>query len=271
MRKARFSPPLPGGSMLKRVQVNLPFAMLVENLKTVLSAGLQPEVYFSGFALDRLSATEVEKTSAALREMNVPVTFHAPFMDLNPGAVDERVRKVTAFRFEQVLKLVPHFRPRSVVFHPGYDRWRYDDDLDLWRENSLLTWRPLVKKAEALRVKMALENVFEENPEPLRSLLEKVDSPFLGYCMDAGHGNLFSKVPLTEWVEVLGPRLMEVHLHDNQGKADDHLPLGRGSIDFSALFSRMEKNKIRPIFTIEPHEIDLLQPSLEALEKYLPE
>ena len=269
MRKVRFAPPLPGGHMLKRVQVNLPFAMLVEHLEAVLSVGLQPEVYFSGFALDRLSPAEVEKTSAALRGGNVPVTFHAPFMDLNPGAVDERVREVTAFRFEQVLKLVPHFQPRSIVFHPGYDRWRYDDDLDLWRENSLLTWKPLVRKAEALGVKMALENVFEENPEPLRSLLEKVDSPFLGYCMDPGHGNLFSQVPLTRWVEVLGSRLMEVHLHDNHGKADEHLPLGGGSIDFPALFSRMEENEIRPIFTIEPHEIELLQPSLKALEKYL--
>jgi sugar phosphate isomerase/epimerase len=269
VRKAGPSFPLPGGTLLKRVQVNLPFPMLVENLGAVLSVALQPEIYFSGFTLDRLSSGEVERTSNALREKSVPVTFHAPFMDLNPGAVDERVREITAFRFDQVLKLVPHFQPRSIVFHPGYDRWRYDDDVDLWRENSLLTWRPLVKRAEAMGVRMALENVFEENPEPLRKVLEEIDSPFLGYCMDAGHGNLFSEVPLLTWVEVLGSRLLEIHLHDNLGKADDHLPLGRGSIDFPALFSLLGEKKIQPIYTIEPHEIGLLQPSLEALEKYL--
>ena len=92
MRKARLSSPLPGGPLLKRVQVNLPFPMLVENLDAVLEAGLQPEIYFNGFTLDRLSPAEVERTSESLCGKRVPLTFHAPFMDLNPGAVDERVR-----------------------------------------------------------------------------------------------------------------------------------------------------------------------------------
>jgi sugar phosphate isomerase/epimerase len=244
--------------------------MLVENLEAVLAMGLQPEIYFSGFSLDRLSEAEVERTSKALREKNTPITFHAPFMDLNPGAVDEKIREVTVLRFRQVLKLVSYFHPRNIVLHPGYDRWRYDDDVDLWLKNSLLTWKPLVEEAEALAVKMALENVFDESPEPLRRLLDEVNSPFLGYCLDAGHENLFSEVPLEDWVGVLGPRLLEIHLHDNHGDADEHLPLGQGSIDFPGLFSFLEEKKVLPIYTIEPHEIALLQPSLRALGKYLP-
>ncbi len=116
---------------------------------------------------------------------------------------------------------------------------------------------------------MALENVFEEKPQVLKRLLEKINSPHLGYCLDAGHGNLFSREPLADWVEVLGSRLVEIHLHDNRGEADDHLPLGQGSIDFASLFSLLQKKKLQPIYTIEPHEIAHLQPSLEALEKYL--
>jgi sugar phosphate isomerase/epimerase len=243
--------------------------MLKEQLEAVLSSGLQPEVYFSGYVLDRLSSGDTEGISRALREREVPVTFHAPFMDLNPGAVDERIREITALRFGQVLDLVPLFRPRAIVLHPGYDRWRYDDDVDLWLENSLRTWEPLVKRAESLSVRMALENVFEEKPAILERLLDKIDSPYLGYCLDAGHGNLFSRVPLEEWVEVLGSRLMEIHLHDNRGEADDHLPLGQGSIDFPSLFALLGKKKIQPIYTIEPHEIAHLQPSLEALKKHL--
>jgi len=270
VREVHFASPFPEQSLLRRVQVNLPFSLLVEQLDAVLASGLQPEVYFSGFVLDRLSPKDKERASGALRQKKVPVTFHAPFMDLNPGAVDEKVREVTAFRFGQVLDLVPLFHPRAIVLHPGYDRWRYDDDVDLWLENSLLTWKPLVARSESLSVRMALENVFEEKPEVLKRLLDEIDSPFLGYCLDAGHGNLFSQVPLEEWIEVLGPRLMEIHLHDNHGEADEHLPLGQGNINFSSLFSLLEKKKVQPIHTIEPHEIAHLQPSLEALEKYLP-
>ncbi len=245
--------------------------MLVENLESVLAIGLQPEVYFNGFTLDHLSWKEVEKVSQALGEKNTPTTFHAPFMDLNPGAADERIREITVLRFQQVLKLASTFHPQNIVLHPGYDRWRYDDDVDLWLKNSLLTWKPLLEEAEALRLTMALENVFDENPEPLRRLLEEINSPVLGYCLDAGHANLFSRVPLEDWVGTLGTRLLEIHLHDNHGEADEHLPLGQGNIDFPGLFSCLEKKKIRPIYTLEPHEIAHLQPSLEAIHKYLPE
>ena len=255
--------------ILQKIQVNLPFPLLVENLEAILAAGLQPEVYFSSYTLDRLSLPEVERISRALLPKNIPVTFHGPFMDLNPGAVDEKVRELTVFRFHQILDLVPYFLPRAIVFHPGYDRWRYDGNVDLWLENSLLTWRPLVEKAEALSVKMALENVFDDNPAPLKRLLEAVDSSFLGYCMDPGHGHLFSEVPLVDWIGVLGDRLVEIHLHDNHREADEHLPLGQGDIDFPAIFSRIRERGLHPIYTIEPHQEEHLAPSLQALEPYL--
>ncbi len=269
MRGTRLSPPGFKGEILKKIQVNLPFPLLVENLEAIPGIGLQPEIYFSSHTLDHLSPQEVERTSRALSEKNIPVTFHGPFMDLNPGAVDEKVRELTLFRFNQVMELVPYFHPQAIVFHSGYDRWRYDDDVDLWLKNSLVAWKTLVKRAETLSVRIALENVFDENPTPLRRLLDTVDSPLLGYCMDLGHGHLFSRVPLVEWVEVLGSRLVEIHLHDNHRQADEHLPPGWGTIDFPAIFSRIQGKKLHPIYTIEPHQIEQLVPSLQALEKYL--
>ncbi|HSR10045.1 MAG TPA: sugar phosphate isomerase/epimerase family protein [Thermodesulfobacteriota bacterium] len=256
-------------AVLKKIHVNVPFPMLAGNTDAVLQTGLQPEIYFSGAVLDRISMPDVERTSEALARARVPVTFHGPFMDLNPGAVDDRVREITALRFRQVLDLAPYFHPRVIVLHPGYDRWRYDGDIDLWLEKSLLTLRPVVEAAGKASVKIALENVFDENPSALRTLLDTVDSPHLGYCMDAGHANLFSSMRPAEWLDVLGPRFMEIHLHDNDGQADDHLPLGRGNIDFSGLFSCIRAKGLNPVYTIEPHEMEYLLPNLETLEKYL--
>ncbi len=255
--------------LFRKVQVNLPFSMLIENLDGILEIGLQPELYFSGAALDLLSWKEVERATRKLQLHNIPVTFHAPFLDLNAGAVDERVRELSLFRFNQVMELVPHFHPQAIVFHPGYDRWRFDHDVDLWLEKSLLTWRPLVEKAEALGVKVAVENVFEENPSILKRLLERMDSPFLGYCLDVGHGHLFSEVALLEWVETLGAWLVEMHLHDNHRQADDHLPLGQGNIDFPSIFHKLREKDLHPIYTLEPHGKEHLDASLKAIERYL--
>jgi len=243
--------------------------MLLQNLDGILDFGLQPEIYFSGVTLDHLSPQDVERVARKLTLKNIPVTFHGPFMDLSPGAVDERIREVTVYRFNQVMDLIPHFHPVAIVFHPGYDRWRFDNDVDLWLEKSLLTWKPLVECAEKLSVKLALENIFEENPSILKRLLEAIDSPYLGYCLDPGHGNLFSEVAIVEWIEVLSSRLIEVHLHDNHRQADEHLPLGCGAIDFPAIFLSLREKKLKPIYTIEPHQKEHLELSLRALEKYL--
>jgi len=256
--------------LLKKVQINIPFPMLLENRESILALGLQPELYFSGLTLDRLSGKDLAKASRALEERDIPVTLHGPFMDLSPGSVDEKIRQVTTCRCNQVMELAPHFHPRAIVFHAGYDRWRYDSDEAPWLENSLLTWRPFVERAEALCVRLALENVYEENPSILRRLLEVIDSPYLGCCLDAGHGHIFSQVPLREWVEVLAPWLIEVHLHDNHRRADEHLPLGFGEIDFPGIFASLRGKNLRPIYTLEPHLQEHLEPSLRALEKFLP-
>ena len=261
------SPPIT--ALLPKVQINIPFPLLVKNLERVLDFGLQPEIYFNGLTLDHLSWAEVRKTSRELSRKNLSVTFHGPFRDLNPGAVDEKVREVTFRRFEQVLALVPLFQPRAIVFHPGYDRWRYDNNVDLWLEKSLLTWKPLVERAEALSVKLAIENVFEDHPSSLLKLFSALGSPWAGYCLDAGHGNLFSQGAITQWLDFLGSHLVEIHLHDNNRHADEHLPLGEGNIDFAAIFAHLRKNQRTPILTLEPHLAEHLEPSLLALQKYL--
>jgi len=256
-------------ALLKKVQVNVPFPLLVKNLEKILDFGLQPEIYFTGSTLDQLSWDEVKNTSRKLGAKALPVTFHGPFLDLNPGAVDEKVRELTRYRFEQVLALVPHFQARAIVFHPGYDRWRYDGNVELWLEKSLLTWKPLTERAEALSVKLALENVFEDKPSSLQKLLSTLRSPWIGYCLDAGHGNLFSTGPITEWLEALGSFLVEMHLHDNHHLADEHLPLGEGNIDFTGIFAYLREKRLNPILTLEPHFAEHLEPSLKALAKYL--
>ncbi len=266
-----FEAPLTAGGlgMLRKVQVNVPFPLLVEHLERIAALGLQPEVYFSGAVLDALPRDDVERSSGVLRGKNTSITFHAPFMDLNPGAVDDRVREITALRFNQLLGVAADFRPRAIVFHPGYDRWRYDGDIDLWLERSLPVWEPVIARAESLGVRFAVENVFEDHPASLKKLFDTVNSPHLGWCLDAGHGNLFSRVPLREWIAILGPRLVEMHLHDNHGQADEHLPVGRGAINFDEIFSAVRAQDLHPIYTVEPHLEEHLEPSLRALEKYI--
>jgi sugar phosphate isomerase/epimerase len=173
----------------------------------------------------------------------VDVTLHGPYMDLSPGGVDAKVKDVTLERIRKTMDLAALFKPKTIVFHPGYDRWRFEGYRDLWLRNSIEVWKPIAGKAQEIGTTIAIENVFDEGPQTLKNLIEAIDSPNFRFCFDTGHYFLFSKV-------------------------DDHLPLGDGKMDFEEFFDLLGRVTPRPIFTVEPHKEAHLWSSIRALEKY---
>jgi sugar phosphate isomerase/epimerase len=190
-------------------------------------------------------------------------------MDLSPGGVDRKVKEVTLDRFTKVMELARDFQPKTIVFHPGYEKWKFDGNVKLWLESSLQTWRPLVEKAEKMGAVLVIENVFEETPDSIQNLLEEIDSPYLRFCFDTGHHHVFSKDSFSIWLGALGRYLIEVHLHDNHKEMDEHLPVGEGGFDFKGFFNLLSQFKLSPIYTIEPHEEAHLWRGLEAVKKYI--
>jgi sugar phosphate isomerase/epimerase len=114
-----------------------------------------------------------------------------------------------------------------------------------------------------------VENVFDEDPDALRMLIEKIARPDFGFCFDTGHFNLFSTVSLEQWFESLGRHLVEVHLHDNDGSADSHWGLGRGTLDFDKFFDLMLRHAPVPVYTIEAHDKDDIDISLGRVRHHL--
>jgi sugar phosphate isomerase/epimerase len=194
------------------------------------------------------------------------LTIHAPFMDLSPGAVDEKVRAITIQRFSQILDIAEIIKPKAVVFHSGYEKWKYALKVDTWLKPSLHTWKILNKRALDLGIKIAIENVFEDEPGSLKLLIEEIGSENFGICFDTGHFNLFSKMPLECWMEHLMPYILELHLHDNNKEADDHDAIGEGTFEFNALFDLLKGRDL--IYTIEAHSPEAVLTSMKRLEKY---
>jgi sugar phosphate isomerase/epimerase len=185
-------------------------------------------------------------------------------MDLSPAAIDIKIRDVTVKRFSDILSFAEILKPSVVVFHSGYDKWKYDHKPDVWLEGSLETWRPLNKKAADMGVKIAIENIYEDEPENLRLLAEEMASENFGLCFDAGHFNLFSKITLSEWLDKTVGYIHELHLHDNDGTSDDHYAIGDGNIDFEDILSRL--NGRNCVYTIEAHTVDNAKKSLKRLK-----
>jgi sugar phosphate isomerase/epimerase len=240
--------------VIERVHINMPWKKLPDYLDLVLRHRFNLEIGLDGADLDAMSRSEVRQMVRKLRKTGCQLSLHGPFWDLSAGSSDPLIRQVTRARLQQFFDLLMLFHPVMVVCHTGYDPHHHGSEWRPFLERSLAIWEPLLERAEILEIPLLMENVWEENPQFHQELFAQLPSPYFGFCLDVGHQHTFSKTPLATWLEELGDQLQEVHLHDNAGNGDTHLPVGQGSIDFTLLFQFLKEDLKTPLLTLEPHQ-----------------
>ncbi len=246
--------------------IHIPYDRVGRYLSFIQEKKINLELYFPSPGIDSIKSADLINLKKTLDYMP-SLSIHAPFMDLSPGAVDPKVRAVTIERFLLVFEIAELLEPISIVFHSGYEKWKYALNVDLWLKQSLKTWNVLARKAAERNIKIVVENVFEDEPGNLRLLMEEIGSGHFGICFDTGHCNLFSTVPLEEWLGQLKPYILELHLHDNNRGSDDHKAIGDGTFNFDLLFSSLQDKKL--IYTIEGHSPEDVMRSMRRLNQYL--
>ena len=109
-----------------QIHVHIPYRMLIRRLDEVLRAGLNPEIFLDGDALDGTSPDELKQVSGAFHERGRTITIHGPYMDLSPGGADEKVRRATVERYRQTFEAASYLKPGAIVLHGGWDERRFD-------------------------------------------------------------------------------------------------------------------------------------------------
>jgi sugar phosphate isomerase/epimerase len=108
------------------------------------------------------------------------------------------------------------------------------------------------------------DHVLAGSPEQVKSLLEKVGCKL---TFDIGHANTLGKIE--DFTEPLDRFIFNVHLHDNNGEKDEHLPIGKGSVDFSGVFKKMKDWMSEKPLIIECHSLAGLEESLNFMRQKL--
>lgn len=255
------------GDVVKQIQVHMPFHFLREEyLAAVLAERINPEVAINHRDLDGYPREAFREVGEKLQEAGLRVTIHAPFLDLRPGAIDPQIRRVTTARIRAVLDLAGFFRPVSLVCHAAFDERYYLSGEEQWLHNSVETFQSFLPRARELHCPICVENVYETEPTMLRRLLDGVSSPYLRFCFDTGHYNVFSAAPVGSWIDMMSPYLAELHIHDNQGIKDQHLPPGEGNFSFPDLFAMLRKRKLTPIVTLETHSVEHFRKAVARID-----
>lgn len=109
------------------------------------------------------------------------------------------------------------------------------------------TFRFCAHAAKQAGLKFCLEPRVGEtisNTDALLRLMDHVGDSNLGAVLDCGHLHAQKELlPLS--VEKLGDRLFYVHVSDNDGRSNEHLAPGLGTVDWEGVFAALKKHQFQ--------------------------
>ena len=225
----------------------IPDQELAELFRTY-SAGVETIEFSIGFCLDDFTDT-LRQYSKRIEQMNpAALSVHGPFLDLNPASYDSRIQAVTRERFEQAYAAAKALNATKIIYHSCFvPQINYYEG---WVEQAVPFWKSFLdNKPDDITI--CMENVFDGFPNYLKEVIQQVDHPAFGICLDLGHAHAFSSIPVTQWVEELDPSIRHIHIHDNDGTKDSHLAIGDGTIAWDCVINALQKKCPAVDFTIE--------------------
>jgi sugar phosphate isomerase/epimerase len=225
---------------------------LEERLDAVVRAGFHPEVRMTDVEhMRRLSDGEVSRLRRLLEARGLTTFTHGPFLGLDIASLNDHIAEYSAECLVRGCEVTAGLGGSTMIVHTNYSPFFSRAGLREWLGNWSARMPSILRKAEGLGVRVALENAWEERPEVLAHLIDVLPAGGAFACLDAGHINAFSHLSVKRWWDVLGSRAVALHLHDNDGLSDDHLPPGAGTFDFPALVSLVRKRGTIPLMTLE--------------------
>ena len=243
-----------------------PFDMLLKHLKDIAAYHINLEIYMNPAWLDCLPLMEMGEVKNFCLKEKIKTSCHGPYIDLNPGSEDSKVRSLTRERFVQSIQFCSKMGIKNLVLHTGYLQFFYDAGKGIWLERSLHLWKEIKAVAEEKEVKIVIENCLENSPEIIIQLLDEIGSNDFGMCFDVAHFNVFGDKPVLDYFDICADKIFEIHLSDNNGDRDSHLAFGKGNINFKQIFRRLKKKDLNPVITVEAMSIEDVIYDIEYLE-----
>lgn len=199
-----------------------------------------------------------------LQDFQEDLSIHNAFLWIDHLGLDPEIAELTKRRYDFVFMIAKELGCKVIVSHFEWHPFFGGDWLKRWQEGSVRFWEKYVNIAEREGFVLVGENTSEPRPEVIKPIIDKLNSDRFKFVLDVGHANLFSEVPLEEWLTTFGSDLVYLHAHNNYRDYDAHNPVFRGTVNFDHLFHTLDKLDIAPTITTEIYGDGLLE-SLDFL------
>ncbi len=200
--------------------------------------------YHDPAACDALAAW-LDATGLRLHALHAPIVegyARGAWGAAISNATADAVRRVFALKeTETALKVASRVPYDVLVVHLGQPDDQQPPPNDNQRDAVRRSLEVLDALAGAHGVTLALEIIPNalSHAQRLVDLIDDLELEHSGICLDFGHANLVDDV--VDAIEVTAGHLVTTHVHDNRGRADDHLVPFEGRIDWDTALFTMRK------------------------------
>lgn len=226
---------------------------LEEALTDILLSGARL-VELTDDGLHALDRPRVERLLELRSSYGLEYSLHAPFSSVNIAAPDDYLREAMLRRLENSIKWASALEVEALVFHPGSaTAIEYFTPGVGWGLN-INSVKRIVKFADEYGVDAMIENC----PEPYPFLMKSIESFSRFYeesgldlkmVLDIAHAHLRGEIE--GFLKLHGGRIGHIHVSDNNGRMDEHLEIGGGTIDWGRVLPMIRDSGYRGWVVIE--------------------
>jgi sugar phosphate isomerase/epimerase len=231
---------------------------LVDCLETIRGSGFSMiEVVFSPPHLDYRNPQAVQEAAARIDALGLEAySFHAPFADdIDISSLEPARREHALAEILRAVEAAASLGVHYFVIHPGPENGDIPsrEERLLRIENVCSVLERVAARCGEVGIQCVLENklphlMFGQSAD-LLWILTCLKGNRIGACLDTGHAHLAGELyPL---VYKMAPYLRLLHVHDNKGHGDDHLPPGDGRIDWTAVLKELAAVNFTGAFILE--------------------
>lgn len=217
--------------------------------------------------------TFFEEEAANMERAGIKVCqAHAPF----PTWTEDRTEQEYMLRaIERAILAASIVESPYLVIHPAMPAgWSPDPDPEGTKRINYEYFSRFLETAHKYGVRLALENMPGQGipcatGEALAEYIDMMQDDSFCACMDTGHANM-TGIRCQDMAEFLGKRLRVLHLHDNNGKSDQHLAPYAGTIEWDAFLQALRKIGYEGMLSFEATNSENVPAGLlPAIERYI--
>ncbi len=242
---------------MKYGAMNFPVLPVISEIETFAALGFDyleltldaPEAHYTGIRRQRAN---IQRT---LSVHNLGLVCHMPTF-VHAADLTESIRRASVEELLASLDTAAELGATKAVLHPPHLGGLAPLVRDTALEYAYESLEVMVGRAGDLGITLCLENMMPGagafyNPADFDDLFKRF--PACKLTLDTGHAHIGagSSQKLLDFIRRFGDRIGHVHLSDNSGKGDEHLPLGCGRIDFHRVFEALAEAGYDDTVTLE--------------------